>query len=89
MKVQFYKQSLLVDGSSDEISKLELFISPEIESALRSVADKHQIKGGRIIHPVRIAVTGSGVGPSLFELLELLGRDTVIRRIHRAAKKLK
>jgi glutamyl-tRNA synthetase len=37
---------------------------------------------------VRVAVTGRTVGPPLFETLEILGRDTVQRRLEVALTKL-
>jgi len=39
---------------------------------------------GEFVHPTRLALTGKSVGPGLFELAELLGRETAIARIQRA-----
>jgi glutamyl-tRNA synthetase len=64
------------------------FDAASIEKELRSEADKQQISAARIIHPLRLAVSGISVGPSLFHMLELLGKDTVIRRINKAIKTL-
>ena len=44
------------------------------------------ISAGKIIHPVRLSITGVTSGPGLFEILEVLGRETVIRRLRRAAE---
>src|SRR5207248_1191665 len=41
-------------------------------------------KVGAIVHPTRLAVTGSNVGPSLYHLLEVLGKEKVLARIDRA-----
>jgi len=71
---------------SDEISKLAAFTAQEIESALRRVSERHGIFAGKIIHPVRLAATGLSVGPGLFDLLELLGKETVMRRLKKGAK---
>ena len=38
-----------------------------------------------MLQPVRVAVTGKMVGPSLFDVLEILGRDAVLARLDRAA----
>jgi glutamyl-tRNA synthetase len=64
------------------------FDSASIEKELRNEADKQQISAARIIHPLRLAVSGVSVGPSLFHMLELLGKDTVIRRINKAIEEL-
>jgi glutamyl-tRNA synthetase len=39
---------------------------------------------GQIIHALRVAVTGKGVGFGMFETLALLGRERSLRRIDRA-----
>ncbi|HNR68499.1 MAG TPA: glutamate--tRNA ligase [bacterium] len=69
-----------------EIDKLDRFFAAEIEEVLRRVAERHQVGGGQIIHPIRLAVSGFSVGPGLFELLELLGKDTVVKRIAKAVE---
>ncbi len=70
----------------DEISKLDVFDKEAIEYTLRQVAERHDAGSGRIIHPVRLAVSGVGVGPGLFDLLQVLGKDTVIRRLKKAVE---
>jgi glutamyl-tRNA synthetase len=54
-----------------------------LESELRRVADANGLSGGRLIHPVRLAVTGRTASPGLFEVAALLGRDRTLRRIGR------
>ena len=56
----------------------------EIEATLKSTASKLGGKVGAIVHPTRLAVTGSNVGPSLYHLLEVLGKEKVLARIDRA-----
>ncbi len=63
---------------------LETFNASEIETALKSTATKLGVKVGAIVHPTRLAVTGSNVGPSLYHLLEVLGKEKVGARIDRA-----
>ena len=53
----------------------------EIEAAIRAVAEEKNVKPAALIHPSRVAVSGRMVGPSLFELLEVLGRERVLRRL--------
>jgi glutamyl-tRNA synthetase len=52
-----------------------------IEAAIRTLAEEENVKPAAIIHPARYAVSGRTVGPSLFELLEVLGRERVLRRL--------
>jgi len=59
----------------------------EIERALKQFADAHSGgvdgKFGRVGQPLRIAITGGTISPSLFETLEILGRESVLNRIKR------
>jgi len=68
----------------DALDSLEKFEAAEIEAALKSTAAKLGIKLGAIVHPTRLAATGSSVGPSLYHLIEVLGREKVLARIDRA-----
>src|SRR5262245_15284151 len=56
------------------------------EEALRKTAEARGVKAGSLIHAVRVAVTGKSVSPGLFEVLALVGRDTVRARLHTAAE---
>jgi len=66
----------------------EPFTAEVAERELRKLAEEKGVKPAQIIHPVRLALTGIGIGPSLFELMELLGKETCIRRLRRAIEVL-
>jgi glutamyl-tRNA synthetase len=68
----------------DALSSLEKFDVAGIEATLKSTAAKLGVKIGAIVHPTRLAATGSAVGPSLYHLLEVLGKKSVLTRIDRA-----
>ena len=70
---------------ADRFEALPTYDHDAIEGAIRGLAGDLGIGGGKVIHPCRAAVTGCTVGPSLFELLALLDRDDVVRRLRRAA----
>jgi len=57
-----------------------------LETTLRQVAESRGVKAGALIHASRIAVTGRMVSPGLFEMLALLGRDTVMARLDRLTR---
>ena len=59
-----------------------------LETALKSVTEAAECGAGRLIHPVRLAVSGVGGGPSLYDLLLLVGREECISRIDSALEKL-
>ncbi len=72
----------------DKLSSLEVWKEENIENAVRDVASSLKIKGGEIIHPTRVALTGKKIGPGLFELMAVLGQKKAIERLEEALKKL-
>jgi len=68
----------------EALSALEKFDAAEIEATFKSTATKLGVKIGAIVHPTRLAVAGSNVGPSLYHLLEVLEKEKVLARIDRA-----
>jgi len=54
-----------------------------LEAGLKALAGELGVKPGLLIHPCRMAVSGQTVGPSLYHMLEVLGRDRVLKRLHR------
>jgi glutamyl-tRNA synthetase len=55
-----------------------------IEAATRSLAESLGLSAGKLIHPTRVALTGRGVSPGLFEVMVALGRDRTLARLDRA-----
>ena len=66
------------------LAVLQKFDANEIEAALKSTASKFGLKVGAIVHPTRLAASGTNIGPSLYHLLEVLGKEKVLARIDRA-----
>jgi glutamyl-tRNA synthetase len=64
---------------------LSSFDAASLEANLRALAESKGLKPADLIHPVRVAVSGVQGGPSLFHMLEVLGRDAVLGRLGRAA----
>ena len=56
----------------------------DLETELRATAEDMAVSAAKLIHPVRLAVSGQSEGMGLFELLELLGKMTCIRRLRKA-----
>jgi glutamyl-tRNA synthetase len=68
----------------DAFAALENFDAANLETAMKSTAEQLGLKVGALVHPTRLAVTGSNAGPSLYHLLEILGKEKVLTRIDRA-----
>jgi glutamyl-tRNA synthetase len=68
----------------NSLEKIENWNVEEIESALRSIAEENETSAGKLIHPTRLALSGVPSGPSLFAMMELLGKDVCIRRLNKA-----
>ncbi|MEC8953024.1 MAG: glutamate--tRNA ligase family protein, partial [Acidobacteriota bacterium] len=84
------KKRLLVVGLADHVAALreayaaleeDRFDSSSLERVLRGIADSRSIKAGVLIHATRVAMTGTTVSPSLFEMVELMGRAKTISRL--------
>jgi glutamyl-tRNA synthetase len=67
-----------------ELAAVEPFSAGELEELMKGWVERKELKLGQIIHPVRVAVTGKPAGIGMFETLELLGRESVLRRMDRA-----
>lgn len=64
------------------------FTLQSTEQTLRQLTDREKVKAGLLINAVRVALTGQGVAPSLFEVMVALGRDRTIERLGRLAEYL-
>ncbi len=76
---------ILLDTLIAELELLPNFEAPTLEACYRDAAEKMGKKGGDLIHPTRLALSGLPFGPGLFELMAALGRETVLRRLGAAS----
>ena len=68
----------------DAFAQLESFDAASLENTLKRVAAELGVKVGLLVHPVRLACTGRAIGPSLYHLLEVLGKERALKRLDRA-----
>jgi glutamyl-tRNA synthetase len=68
---------------------IDVFEPQTLEAALRVVADQSGLKAASLIHATRVAVTGQAVSPGLFQVLALVGKRRVLRRLEEAEQSLK
>jgi glutamyl-tRNA synthetase len=55
-----------------------------LESDLRALSEENNVSAAKIIHPLRLALTGKTASPGIFEIISILGKEKVIRRIEKA-----
>jgi len=68
----------------DAYGALEVWSATNLEATLKHLGKEIGCKAGDLIHPARVAVSGKAIGPSLYHMFEVMGRDRVLRRIDRA-----
>lgn len=73
-----------VEKLREAFAKAEPFNAATLEAALKAVATELGVKAGVLVHPVRLACTGNPSGPSLYHLLEVMGKKKVMGRIEQA-----
>lgn len=69
-----------------------LLINPtkeDYEDALTKVAEELNAGKGKLIHPLRLAVSGISTGPGVFDIVVILGKEEVLKRIQRALELIK
>ncbi len=71
------------------LSALDHFDAESTESAYRKLMEELKIKGGLIIHPTRLALTGRTASPGLFDVMAMLGKKKCLERMEQAIKFIK
>jgi glutamyl-tRNA synthetase len=72
----------------EKLSAIEPFTQAILEKTFHEIAEAEGLSLGALVHPTRLAISGVSFGPGLFELMEVLGKETVIRRIEKAINKI-
>jgi glutamyl-tRNA synthetase len=72
-----------IEKLKEAFAALPEFTAPKLEETLKRIATECGVKAGVLVHPVRMACTGASAGPSLYHLLEVLGKEKVVARIER------
>ncbi|HHV78476.1 MAG TPA: glutamate--tRNA ligase [Firmicutes bacterium] len=76
---------LLVEGMR-VLGGLEVWNTSSIEAAYRELAERKGVSSSALFHPTRLAITGRTIGPGLFEIMELLGKQQTLRRMAEAVE---
>lgn len=79
----------VLDALAKRLETLEPFTAEGIEALCKNLAKERGVKNGATFHPLRVAVSGRTEGPSLFHMVEFLGKESTLQRIERAQSLLK
>ncbi len=66
------------------LAAVDPFTVEAVEAAYRGLAERLGVGAGQLIHPTRLALTGRTIGPGLFDIIVLLGREESLRRLQTA-----
>jgi glutamyl-tRNA synthetase len=72
--------ALLAD-LKDALTGIKDFTVPEIEKTFASLVEKKGVKLGSLAQPARVAITGGTASPGIFEVIEIVGKERVIKRL--------
>jgi glutamyl-tRNA synthetase len=88
---KFLKRNLL-DLLVEITGRLEQsprFDQKALEDLFVVFLEEREIKLGKIAQPIRVALTGKTASPGLFEVMEVLGKEAVLRRLNQAVKHIR
>lgn len=74
----------ILEGLVKKFSELPKLTAENTELTCKNFAKENGLKNGQVYHPARVSVSGRTKGPSLFHMLEVMGKETVLERINKA-----
>ena len=89
-------RALAAPGLREKLKALHAALGPlndfedvvKLEEVLRECAARQAVEAKVLIHPLRLALTGRGVSPGIFELMKVIGKDVCLKRLNRLIEKL-
>ena len=73
---------------AEVLSGFAPFEDKALEARIRKFVEEKGLKNGQVFHPIRVAVSGRTEGPTLFLMLEIMGKEMVVSRLRDAAGRL-
>lgn len=78
----------VMEGFKNDLPTVSEFAAEAIKQTLHAVAERMNIKIGKVMPALRLAITGTGHGPDLMQSMEIIGMNETIRRIETAITRL-
>jgi glutamyl-tRNA synthetase len=76
----------LLAALRDRLASVDPFAQAPLEAAVRELADARGLNAAVLIHTLRVATTGQAVSPGIFEVVELMGKESTLRRLSDAER---
>jgi glutamyl-tRNA synthetase len=70
------------------LEKTDNFSAATLEPAIKEYLEKNELGMGQVMTALRLALVGSGRGPGVFEIMEMLGKQEVANRVERAINQI-
>jgi glutamyl-tRNA synthetase len=77
-----------LDELRNVLANTEPFDVTTTEQALRTLAESRGVSAAKLIHPLRLALTGRGASPPIFDVAVVLGKERAMRRLQRLIARL-
>ena len=78
----------IISQYKDALAQAETIDAESAKSILNEVLEKNNVKIGRVMQAVRLALTGVGSGPDLMNIIEIIGKKETVARLEQALHKL-
>ncbi len=87
---KFFKPTNLepIKSLRDNLQKLEEFNKEELHTIFEGVLKQFEIGFSKLAQPVRLALTGTTNGPSITDIIYILGKETTTQRLDKVIKKI-
>lgn len=79
---------VLMQDWREVLSSIEVFQAAEIESSFKTFIEEKGMGIGSVLPLFRLVITGKGMGPSMFSIAELLGKEECLLRIDKGISQL-
>jgi glutamyl-tRNA synthetase len=76
----------LLRAIRERLAGLNPWTPETMERSLRELADERGVAAGKVLQPLRVALTGTSVSPGIFEVLALMGRELALHRLDSALR---
>jgi glutamyl-tRNA synthetase len=76
----------MLDALIASLETVADFTPTNLDQVLHAFAQQHSLELGKVAQPIRVALTGGSASPGIFDVMALLGKETVIKRLRRAVE---